>query len=429
MSDFETKVIPQDSYDREEICEKVEEYFEDKELEFEDKTVFLKPSFVLPIKEEELKSAADTHNAVTSGVAKALSKKGASRIIIAEHSTVGNARYAFNMVGIKDWVEDIDNVEFKYLDEEECENVQVKDPFIEDHEIKYPKILLDDTVDYFVSLPKLKTNLFAEVTLSAKNNLGLVSKEERLKHHGDDLHENIADITKIRTPDLIIADTIIAGQGQGPQQPDPVNLEMLIASDNCLAADTVCCYVMGIEPEDIEHLELLNSQNIGPIDIEDVEIKNEDYLESKKGDFKLPESELEKSDDMNVYIGEGACKGGCIGMLRAILDFYGLNEGWDSLGELNIIIDDKENSLEIPKEELEKLDKKNTIIMGDCSEKYEEYGSYFSGCPPDYTSGLFKIWLRGPLGKNPLFDSEHVSIPQFLKSYALHYLQKIKNPV
>lgn len=426
MSNFKVSVIPQVGYYTNQITLKILDYI-DNELgyDFKGKTVLIKPSFVLPVDDVALTIAVDTHNSVTAGVAKAISMRGAKKILIAEHRTIGPARYAFYTRKIKKAVKGINNVKMCYLDEKKRTLVKVKDPFISGHTIKYPKLLLDNTVDFFVSLPKLKTNIFAGITLSVKNNFGLISKKERLKHHGLDIHGNLADLELIRQPDLIIADAIIAGEAQGPEQPTPYKSEMLVVSRNCLACDTICCYLMGQDPHSIEHLEMLYQRGIGPLDINEIEVKNKDYLEAKKKTFIMPDSTLEMTPMMKAYIGnKKACQGGCLGMIRGILDTYGLVKGWYSLGKLNIILGD---GLELSSEDIVKLknEKKRNIIYGDCAKRYKKLGTFFKGCPPDYTKSLLKIWLRGPLGINPHLTLKYVSPYRYGKAWGLHILQKI----
>lgn len=426
MTSYKVSVLPQKGYYPAQIALQVLKYFDTKlDYDFKGKTVLLKPSFVLPVDDPHLTIAVDTHNAVIVGVAKALALRGAGTILIAEHRTIGPARYAFYTRNIKKAVRGIKNIKMCYLDEKKRQEVKVEDPFIPNHVIKYPKLLLDDTVDYFISLPKLKTNIFAGITLSVKNNFGLISKKERLKHHGLDLHGNLADLELIRQPDLIITDAIISGEAQGPEQPTPYNSEMLVVSENCLACDTVCCYLMGQDPHEVEHLEMLHERGIGPLEMEEIEVENMQYLDSKRKEFIMPDSNLELTSEMKAYIGKDkACQGGCLGMIRGILDTYGLVNGWYSLGRVNILLGE---GLELSPEEINELKKtkKRNIIYGDCVKKYKKLGTFFKGCPPDYTKSLLKIWLRGPMGINPHLTLQYVSPYRYGKAWMLYILQRI----
>ncbi len=424
MSEYKVLIIPQKGYYKSQIALKLMEYFDKNGLEFEGKTVLLKPSFVLPVKNPQMALAVDTHNILIAGVAKALALKGASKIIIAEHRTIGPARYSFYALNLKKEVKGIKNIEFYYLDEKKRVNKTIEDPLIPDYSVKYPKLLLDGSVDFFISLPKLKMNLYTDVTLSVKNNFGLISKQERLKYHDKDgLDAHLASLTLIKKPDLIITDAIIAGEGQGPHLTTPVNTGMIVVGNNPLAVDTVCTYLIGIDPHSIPHLEMLQKRGIGPLDINNIIIENKEYLEANKKLFSKPDNNLEMSPLIKSYLGEKACREGCIGFVRGILDSYALKKGWYALGKLNIII----GNPVIPQETLDTFEKKKTIVYGECSKQYKKYGVYFKKCPPDYVKALLKISIpwKSSLGINPNISLDRLAPFKYFKAWGIHILQKI----
>jgi uncharacterized protein (DUF362 family) len=420
MPKYQVTIIPQENYDVGEISTKLEEYFTEKGYNFKDKSILIKPSFVMPAADVVRTIATNTHVNLVAGIAKVLSEQGARKVLIAENKTLGTARYAFSMVGIKKAVKGIKNVKFCYLDEKSRKSVKVEDPFIEDHVIKYPKLLLNGTIDYFISVPKLKGNVYADVTLSVKNNLGLISKKERLKYHDDRLHDHLSDICLIRQPDLIITDTIISGEGNGPMEVKPIETYMMIVGDNCLAVDTTCCYLIGKNPEEIKHLKNLAKRGIGPLNIQDIEIENKQYLDSKKRKFNDVDRNLNLHPSLIVYQGKEACNSGCVAFLRSYLDSYGQNLGWDVLSGMTIIVG---KDLEIPEKELESLDKRKTIVYGECAKEYKKFGVYFKGCPPDYVKAMFKISMSTALPHNPYFKL--LSYPKFIMTWITHSIHKL----
>jgi uncharacterized protein (DUF362 family) len=419
MLDYHVSVIPQKDYDVLEISEKIGEFFDSNKYDFRDKSILIKPSFVLPIGDSNRIIATNTNVNLVAGIARSLSDRGARLIYIAENKTMGTARYTFSTIGIKEAVKDVKNVKMCYLDEKKRKNIVVNDPFIVEHKIKYPKLLVDGTIDYFISVPKLKGNLYADVTLSVKNNLGLISKKERLKHHDNRLHDHLSDITLIRKPDIIITDTIVSGEGNGPAEVKPIDTQMMIIGDNCLAVDVTCCYLIGQDPKAIKHLKNLAERGIGPIDINNIEINNRDYLESKKSKFASIDRNLQVHPDLRLFQGSENCDSGCPAFLRSYLDAYGKSLGWETLSGMTIIVG---KELEIPEEILNKLEKKKTIVYGDCVEKYKKHGIFFKGCPPDYVKAMFKISYRTSLPKFPYF--KYVSYPRYLATWAVHLFHK-----
>jgi uncharacterized protein (DUF362 family) len=52
-----------------------------------------------------------------------------------------------------------------------------------------------------------------------------------------------------------IVDAVIAGEGEGPMSPDPVNFGYVICGANPVAIDTVCAYMMGFDPVMVPSIE------------------------------------------------------------------------------------------------------------------------------------------------------------------------------
>jgi len=102
------------------------------------------------------------------------------------------------------------------------------------------------------------------------------------------------------------------------------------------------------------------------------------------------------------------------------LEAWGLVEGWDSMGELNIIIG---KDLQLTPDQLKKLNKKRTIVYGDCVKQYKKYGHFYSGCPPDYLFAGGWIILNLHM-KFPRWAKE-TSIPKFLKNFIMSYLARL----
>jgi uncharacterized protein (DUF362 family) len=389
-------LIDQKTYDIDEIKVKILDFFQQENIDVAGKTIYLKPSFVFPT---TAKIQVITNPKLIVGAAEALVELGAAKIFVGDGETVGPARFSFKQVKIKKIIKKRGlkkKVKPCYNDEGKRVPVKIPKPYIKE-EFTIPRKVLD--ADLFISLPKLKVNIFANVTLSIKNHMGLISKKERLSHHDVDMHKMISDLYLVRTPDLNITDAIIAGEGQGPMEATPVETGLIVAGKNGLAVDTVCCALMNYDPTSIEHLVLLNRKGIGPISLEEIELVNEHLLDERRKPFQMPDPDITKlSPKIHAYVGNDCetCNtkcAGCLGMIKAVLDGYGLNLGWENLPEISVIVG---KDLALPEEEVKNLDRKHTIIYGDCVKKYYKSGTFLKGCPPDYVGALFKI--RGPMG-------------------------------
>jgi uncharacterized protein (DUF362 family) len=122
-------------------------------------------------------------------------------------------------------------------------------------------------VDKYVTIPKMKCHYTAGITLSMKNNVGMVPDtaygstgyRNHLHGTGGDLSEagwhlpqTIVDLNLARPVDLAIIDGIITmDKGEGPWVDNviaPVNAKALIVSKDALKADAIGMQVMGFDP-------------------------------------------------------------------------------------------------------------------------------------------------------------------------------------
>src|SRR5437588_1520123 len=112
--------------------------------------------------------------------------------------------------------------------------------------------------DFIVSMPKVKTHHWTGVTLSLKNMFGIVpgSRYGWPKNilHWAGIHESILDICATVRPHFVIADGIIAMEGDGPLSGPPKHLKTIVLADDPVAADSTLTRLMGIHPERVAHI-------------------------------------------------------------------------------------------------------------------------------------------------------------------------------
>ena len=111
--------------------------------------------------------------------------------------------------------------------------------------------------DKIINLPKLKTHQQLVMTIAVKNIFGCVSGKAKAVWHYrrgaefEDFCTMLIDIYKMLAPALTIVDAVIAMEGPGPINGDPKKLGWLIASADPIAAEIVCCDLIGISPEQL----------------------------------------------------------------------------------------------------------------------------------------------------------------------------------
>jgi uncharacterized protein (DUF362 family) len=112
--------------------------------------------------------------------------------------------------------------------------------------------------DFIVSMPKVKTHHWTGVTLSMKNMFGIVpgSRYGWPKNvlHWAGIHESILDICATVRPHFVIADAIVAMEGDGPLNGTARRTNQIVLSDDPVAADVMCARAIGVVPEHITYI-------------------------------------------------------------------------------------------------------------------------------------------------------------------------------
>lgn len=119
-----------------------------------------------------------------------------------------------------------------------------------------PRTVLDAA--FIVSMPKVKTHHWSGVTLSMKNMFGVVpgTKYGWPKNilHWKGIQKSILDLCATVPVHFVIADAIVAMEGNGPLNGNPHPLSKIVLADDPVAADATCARLMRFVPERIAHL-------------------------------------------------------------------------------------------------------------------------------------------------------------------------------
>ena len=114
------------------------------------------------------------------------------------------------------------------------------------------------TSDLLVSMPKVKTHHWTGVTLSMKNMFGIVPGNRygwpKNVLHWAGIHESILDICATVRPHFVIADAIIAMEGDGPLNGTPKVMNAILLADDPVAADSSLARLIGQQPDRIAYI-------------------------------------------------------------------------------------------------------------------------------------------------------------------------------
>jgi len=381
-------VVEQERYHPEEIGTRAADILEQERLSIRGKTVLLKPSFVYPAR-PPLNRGINTQPEFVAGVARAFKNLGASRVWVAEDCLVGPSQSGSLAMGVLPLLRGV--AEPVYLQDEARVEVKVADALVEDRFL-LPRIMME--ADLFVSLPKLKVNMYATVTLSVKNHIGLLLARDRLSNHHYNIHKKIADLYRTRIPDFIFTDAVVAGQGQGPMHAEPAGLGVIVAGKNGVAVDSVACRLMGYEPHEIAHLVYLHEKGLGPLELKEMEVRGAEILASHSQKLKRPVTDFSDfGKSVRFCVGtELACAEGCVGMIRGSLDRWLQSNQLQKLRGYTFIVG--KPLAKIPAE----LDPKKTIVVGDCAAEHQRLGDFIPGCPIPPMALTYLLTRKGVIG-------------------------------
>ena len=138
--------------------------------------------------------------------------------------------------------------------------------------------------DYFfgkniVHLPTVKTHMYTTTTGAMKNAFGgLLTKYRHYTHSW--IHQTLVDLLAIQQeihPGIFaVMDGTTAGNGPGPRLMEPVEKNVILASADQVAIDTVAAHLMGFRPLEIDYIRLAHERGLGVGDVRQIELVGDD---------------------------------------------------------------------------------------------------------------------------------------------------------
>ncbi len=261
----------------------------------------------------DLKKYAYTDPEVLRQVILYLQQNGANDIYVIENATQGNiTRLVFMVTGMEKVCRETGAIPV-YLDETPAIPVYLEGlkSFIDISSFVYERLIEQADENLYISIPKLKTHSMSQVTLSIKNQFGLVHQHSRIADHNFNLHQKFADIYRIIRPDFVIIDALIAtnhGHYIAEKNTDKciVPMDCLIGGKDPMATDIVGASFMGFDISDVPHLILSKETNISSADMDNIQIINRPLYEERKKN--LTHNLLEHfPPDLTILRGETRC--------------------------------------------------------------------------------------------------------------------------
>lgn len=313
-------------------------------------------------------------------------------------------------------------------------------------EVYIPELYKDivDGKACYVSVPKLKTNIYTGVTLGFKNAMGTIPYALRERNHNYYINKKLADLLYLFQPDLIIIDGIIGGEGNTPAPVDPVDTHLIISGTDSVATDKVATRIMGFDPATIPLITEAEKRGFGNPDTEITgKIPSFSFRHANPSlmddDFhaKFPNiltlaghclphapkvSSLSEVTPEVARALERACDGGCLNALRSGFEYvvYAPKQNFELplvvIVGGGVLIDGKRYWFDRdgrPYEESEIRAMKDPILtLGNCANRLDDIASYTTPgcCSPSKcmlaATGAMKIPF-------PLLSAQNKSILHF----------------
>lgn len=234
-------------------------------------------------------------------------------------------------------------------------------------DLEAPKPLLE--YDALINVPVLKTNICTVITASVKNLLGVASRKYKVKAHLYGLSEALVDIHKAVKPRLNVLDATTCMEGLGPISGDPRRVDMLLASGQAVALDTVAATMIGANPREIRHLRFAQEDGLGTIDIDEIHIAGID-LKKENLRFHLPPRSPPEFPGVKLILGENC--GDCVGPYTVALTRMEKGGLLERLRGITVALG---KNITPPEGRF--------IAVGKCAEHLKDSAScYVPGCPP-----------------------------------------------
>jgi uncharacterized protein (DUF362 family) len=176
-------------------------------------------------------------------------------IFVAESdASAMKCEYAFKMVGYRKILEEKD-VRLVNLagEDHEVTDIKIGDWYLR---FRIPKILRD--CDLIINVPKIKYMSDTKITCALKNMYGCNAYPRKSIYHVA-LDEAIVGINKIIKTGLVVVDGIVV-VGKSTRR-----LNLIMASEDPVAADAAASKLMGMNPKSVRHIALASMEGLGSL--------------------------------------------------------------------------------------------------------------------------------------------------------------------
>ena len=239
--------------------------------------------------------------------------------------------------------------------------------------VNVPKSILE--ADLFINVPKLKTHCQTEVTLGIKALQGVFSHEDKVKFHTEAFPWKMVDMLRVAKPHLTIVDGLVCGEGYGPVYSDPVEMNLIVSSEDVVSIDAVCSEIMGIRAYEVPITRLADTEGIGNGKMENITILGEPVEKvMKRFERAFLWNPIGYTDRVRIFAGDSGRF--CLAQIGAAVKRLELEGVLDDLEEICVILG---HDAPVPVKNY-----KNVYVITDSAadHPWRDRGEYIPGAPP-----------------------------------------------
>jgi uncharacterized protein (DUF362 family) len=216
--------------------------------------------------------------------------KDSEIFVVESDASAMKCKYVFSVLGY-DRIADEKSVRLVNLSEEKSRIVDVE---VGGMQFKFyvPELFYES--DFVVNVPKIKYMRDIKITCALKNMYGCNAYPKKFVYHRA-LVEAIVGINKLIKTDLVVVDGLIVS-GKYTKR-----LDLVMASEDAVAADAAASKLMGISPKSVRQIALASFERIGNLNFSSVGDSSFFEREFPRKSFKDNVREIIASVYFNVF--------------------------------------------------------------------------------------------------------------------------------
>ncbi|MFR1785032.1 MAG: DUF362 domain-containing protein [Ruthenibacterium lactatiformans] len=143
-----------------------------------------------------------------------------------------------------------------------------------------------------IDLPKVKTHVMTGMSCAVKNLFGTVPGLQAEFHmrfpEKEPFGEMLVDLCETVRPQLIIADGVLAMEGDGPAGGTPRALGLVLGGEDAYAVDLAVCRLMGMPAMRVPYLAAAHARGLCEAALEEALLRGDTQAAAPVADYKLP---------------------------------------------------------------------------------------------------------------------------------------------